>query len=310
VRKIRIATRGSELALAQARQVAREIEARLGIPSELLRVTTSGDRLQTVTSRELGARGLKGLFVKEIEEALLADRADVAVHSAKDLPAEVPAGLALAAWPAREDPRDALIARERGATLASLPRGARVGTGSARRTAQLRALRPDLVIVPIRGNVGTRLRKLEGNGLDAVVLACAGLIRLGLAARIDERIAPETMLPAVAQGILAIETRADDAFVARIAALSDPAAALAARAERAFLARLEGDCNVPLAALARVADTGEIHVQGLVCDADGKRIARGEARGRAPELAGEAAAEAVLEAGGDAILRALRAPSR
>jgi hydroxymethylbilane synthase len=301
---IRIATRRSELALAQARWVAARVSAVLGRETELVPLETSGDRLQAVSLAKLGG---KGLFVKEIEEALRDGRADLAVHSAKDLPALTPPDLVLAAFPEREDPRDALVARERGTTLATLRRGARVGTGSARRSAQLRAHRPDLEILPLRGNVPTRLRKLESENLDAVVLACAGLARLGLEARIDERIAPELLLPAVAQGTLAIETRADDALRVEIAKLDEPRAAATAAAERAFLARLEGDCNVPIAALAEVRDGGSIRLRGLVSDAAGSRIVRGEALERDPRKAGIAAAEAVLAAGGDAVLAALRA---
>jgi len=181
---VRLATRGSDLALTQSRTIAARIEAELGVGVELVPLKTTGDRLQNVSLAKVGG---KGLFVKEIEEALLDGRADVAVHSAKDLPAQVPEGLEFVAFPERADPRDALVGRERGATLDGLPRGARVGTGSVRRIAELRAHRSDLEIVPLRGNVPTRLRKLEDEGLDAVILACAGLDRLGLSDRIDER---------------------------------------------------------------------------------------------------------------------------
>ena len=193
---VRIATRNSELALAQARLVAAQIEGKLGAKTEILSMTTTGDR----TLGSLANAGGKGLFVKEIQDAVLDGRADIAVHSAKDLPAVTPDALEFAAFPERGDPRDALIGRERGASLEGLPRGARIGTGSVRRTALLLRARPDLEIVPIRGNVTTRLRKLEDEDLDAVVLACAGLERLGLADRIDERISPDLLLPAVAQG--------------------------------------------------------------------------------------------------------------
>jgi len=301
---VRIATRGSELALAQARAVAARVEAELGARTELVIVTTTGDRIQ---DRPLAAVGGKGLFVKEIEEALLAGRADLAVHSAKDLPARTQAGLALVAWPGREDARDALVARVRGTSLADLPRGARVGTGSARRSAQLHAFRPDLVIVPLRGNVPTRLRKLEQEPLDAVVLACAGLARLGLAARIDERIATDVLLPAVAQGTLALEARAGEALADALAALTDPWAARSAAAERAFLLRLEGDCNVPLAAFAEDEPGGALRVRGLVASLDGRRIVRAEARGADPAATGVAAAEGVLAAGGGDVLAATRA---
>ena len=178
---IRLATRGSDLALTQSRAMAARIESELGAEVELVQIQTTGDRIQDVSLAKVGG---KGLFVKEIEEALLDGRADIAVHSAKDLPAGVPEGLSLVAFPERADPRDALAGRESGMTLADLPEGARVGTGSVRRVALLRAYRPDLEIVPLRGNVPTRIRKLDEEPLDAIVLACAGLERLGLADRI------------------------------------------------------------------------------------------------------------------------------
>lgn len=306
---VRVATRGSDLALAQARWVAGRIETALGVRTELVIVTTSGDRLQHVKLADVGG---KGLFVKEIEEALREGRADVAVHSAKDLPAALAPGLVLAAFPERADPRDALVTREPGGSIAALRRGARVGTGSARRGAQLRALRPDLVIEPLRGNVPTRLRKLESEGLDAVVLACAGLDRLGLGAHIAERIAVEMLLPALGQGTLAVEARAGEALARDLAAIDDAVAASTLAAERAFLARLEGDCNVPLAGLAECGADGRIALRGLVALEDGSAVARGEAEapGSAPAAAGEQAAERVLAAGGAAILASLRAKKR
>lgn len=301
---VRIATRGSDLALAQARHVAATLERRLGRATELVVIRTTGDR---ILDRPLAAIGGKGLFVKEIEEALLAREADLAVHSAKDLPAATPSGLAIVSYPEREDPRDALVARVRGTTLDALPHGARVGTGSARRGAQLRLHRPDLRIVPLRGNVPTRIRKLDEEGLDAVILACAGLVRLGLAARIDERIGTDRLLPAVAQGTLALEARAGEALADELATLGDALATGSALAERAFLVRLEGDCNVPLAAHATREGDGRWHVRGLVTTSDGAEIARGEARDADPARAGVDAAEAVLRAGGDRILAALAA---
>jgi hydroxymethylbilane synthase len=305
---VRIATRRSPLALAQARLVAARVEERLRAKTELVPLETSGDRLRGA----LAARGGKGLFVKEIEEALLAGRADLAVHSAKDLPARSAQGLAIAAVPEREDPRDALVCRLEGGSLLDLPRRARVGTGSPRRSAQLLALRPDLQVVALRGNVETRLRKLEAEGLEALVLACAGLARLGLAGRIAERIPPEVMLPAVGQGALALQTRAGDPLAAELAVLADPGATAAFAAERAFLVRLEGDCNVPLAALAEASGAGRLRLRGLVAAPDGSRIARGE--GEAPlaeaSRAGALAAERVLDAGGAGILERLRAEER
>jgi hydroxymethylbilane synthase len=308
--RVRIATRGSDLALAQAERVAAGVRERLGADTELVVLKTTGDRIQSMSLAKIGG---KGLFVKEIEEALLDGRADLAVHSAKDLPAELAPGCTLAAFPERADARDALVARERGATLDTLPRGARVGTGSVRRAAQLRARRPDLRVVPLRGNVPTRLRKLEDEGLDAVILACAGLERLGLAERIDERVAPEALLPAVCQGILALETRADHALARELAALDDPASRRAATAERAFLVGLGGDCTTPLAAWARDAGEGRLRLDALLASSDGATVlrARREAAGSA-DAAGEAGRDTAREvraAGGDALLAALREES-
>jgi hydroxymethylbilane synthase len=300
---LRIATRRSELALAQARAIGARIEAALGVRTELVPLVTTGDRLATARLADVGG---KGLFVKEIEEALLDGRADAAVHSAKDLPAALAPGLVLAAFPDRADPRDALVCRSRGMRFDELPRGARVGTGSVRRTAQLLAARPDLRVVPLRGNVPTRLRKLEDEGLDAVVLACAGLERLGLAGRIDERLPTALLLPAPTQGILAVEARADSAVARDLAAISDAEAGRAALAERAFLACVEGDCRVPVAALAEPDGSGGLRVLGLVAALDGARMARGEGQDREPARAGVAAAEAALAAGGAEILAELR----
>ncbi|GAF99253.1 unnamed protein product, partial [marine sediment metagenome] len=225
-----------------------------------------------------------------------------------DLPAALPEGLELVAFPERADARDALVTRERGATLESLPRGARVGTGSVRRMAQLRALRPDLEVVPLRGNVPTRLRKLESENLDAVILACAGLERLGLADRIDERLAPEVMLPAVAQGILAIEGRAGDAIARDAAALGHAATAAQAAAERGVLVRLEADCNVPLGAYAEASATG-LRLRALLAAVEGDRMARAEAEAAVDEAGalGERVADALLASGGAALLAELRA---
>lgn len=302
---VRIATRGSPLAVAQSKQIAGAVERALDVRCELLLVRTAGDRIQEMP---LAALGGKGLFVKEIEEALLAERADLAVHSAKDLPAAIAPGTVLAAFPVRADPRDALVGAQRGVRLAALGRGARVGTGSLRRRAQLLAVRPDLEIVPLRGNVDTRLRKLATLRLDAVVLACAGLLRLGLAERIDERIAPSAMLPAVGQGALVLQTREGDALAGRLAALDHAPARAAVVAERAFLARLAGDCNIPLAAHAELAD-GEVALRGLLASPDGARLLRAEASAPAAraEDAGREAALAILAAGGGAILAALSA---
>lgn len=304
--RLRIATRGSELALVQTRQLAAELERALGVTSELVVLRTTGDRIQ---DRALAKIGGKGLFVKEIEEALLADEADVAVHSAKDVPARIAPGCVLACFPERRDPRDALAARERGMTLASLPIGARVGTGSTRRVALLRALRPDLELVALRGNVPTRLEKLGREGLDAVVLACAGLDRLGLSDRIDERIGTDAMLPAVGQGLLALETRADSPWYARIAALEPVPTGEVARAERAYQSVLGGDCSIPLAGHAEHLADGRLRLRGLVSSLDGARIVRAEevAAASDAEALGARVARAVLEAGGGAILAEIAA---
>jgi hydroxymethylbilane synthase len=303
---IRIATRGSDLALVQSRQVASELERAFGVKAQLVVLRTTGDRIQ---DRSLAKIGGKGLFVKEIEEALLAAEADVAVHSAKDVPARLAPGCVIACYPERRDPRDALAARERGMTLADLPPGARVGTGSTRRVALLRALRPDLEIVALRGNVPTRLDKLASERLDAVVLACAGLDRLGLTARIDERIDPAAMLPAVGQGLLALETRTDSEWRQRIASLEPVETGEVARAERAYQTALGGDCSIPLAGFAERLADGRIRLRGLVSSLDGREIARAEesAPGSEAETLGERVAQAVLELGGREILRKIAA---
>jgi hydroxymethylbilane synthase len=303
VKPLRIATRGSELARAQAGQVALSLEKALGVATELVIVRTSGDRIQ---DRPLSEVGGKGLFVKEIEEALLRGDADVAVHSGKDLPAQLAAGLELAAFPPRGDARDALIGRRAGATLAGLPPGARIGTGSVRRRAQLLRARPDLEVVPLRGNVDTRLRKLEEESLDAVVLACAGLARLGLEARIDERLDPDVMVPAVAQGTLALEVRAGEALAADLAAVDDAATRAVTGAERAFLTTLAGDCNVPLGAYGTL-DGDNLTLTAVLLAPDGSLELR--ARSSGPKHTGTAlgreAAAAVLEDGGRALLAGL-----
>jgi hydroxymethylbilane synthase len=284
--------------------MATRIESELGVEVVLVPIQTTGDRIQDVSLAKVGG---KGLFVKEIEEALLDGRADIAVHSAKDLPAAVPQGLSFVAFPERADPRDALVGREPGATLADLPAGARVGTGSVRRVALLRAYRPDLEIVPLRGNVPTRLRKIEEQSLDAVVLASAGLDRLGLSDRIGERISTDVMLPAVGQGILAIEGRSDDSISRDVSALACANAEASAAAERAFLIGLEGDCNVPLAALAEPDGQGGLRLRALLASLDGARLLTHDANVSVEDgvAAGEAAAAAILGAGGEAILAEL-----
>jgi len=308
VSTVRIATRASDLALIQARYVAARVERELGASTEIVTVKTTGDRIQHVSLAKIGG---KGLFVKEIEEALADGRADLAVHSAKDLPAVLADGLVLAAFPERADCRDALVARKSGATMAGIGAGARVGTGSARRSAQLKAHCADIEIVPLRGNVPTRLRKLVELELDAVILACAGLDRLGLGDQIEERISPDAMLPSVAQGALAIEARSGEALCEDLAALDDAQTANDVTAERGFLARLGADCTVPVACLSQRREDGMLLVRGLVSAEDGSRIVRGELEVAAEDaaLGGARLAERILASGGEDILAEIRSES-
>ncbi|HLK40989.1 MAG TPA: hydroxymethylbilane synthase [Polyangiaceae bacterium] len=267
------ATRRSALALAQSRAfVARLLAGEAAAALTELQVITTGDRVQ---DRPLADIGGKGLFVKEIEEALLEGRADFAVHSIKDVPGTLPAGLVIACVPEREDPRDVVVA-PRHRTIDALPMGARVGTSSLRRAVSLLARRPDLVISPMRGNVDTRLRKVDGGDCDAIVLARAGLVRLGLVARATEVLEPEVSLPAVGQGALGIECRVDDeatrALLARVHHLDT---SIAVAAERGVLVALEGDCKTPLAAHARRVE-GRLQIAAFVADSGGGRLRRGE----------------------------------
>ncbi|HVV83840.1 MAG TPA: hydroxymethylbilane synthase [Kofleriaceae bacterium] len=297
-----IATRGSALALWQAEHVKARLGAASGLPVELLTLKTQGDLILDVPLSEVGG---KALFVKEIEQALLDHKADVAVHSMKDVPAELAPGLVLAAISTRETPWDALVSRA--GKLAELPHGAKVGTSSLRRQCQLLAHRPDLQIAMLRGNVPTRLRKLDEGQFDAVVLAAAGLIRLGHGERITELLPPEVSLPAVAQGVLGIECRADDDEVAAWcrAAMHDPREAHRITAERAFLARMGGSCQTPLAAHATL-DGDELTVDALCGTPDGTTILRARAAGPAATAAslGERAADDLLARGASAIVAA------
>jgi hydroxymethylbilane synthase len=290
-RPLRVATRGSRLARWQA---ARVID-RLAVPCEIVVVSTTGDQRRDVPLWEIGGTGV---FVKEVEEAVLDGRADLAVHSAKDLPSTTGAGLVLAAVPEREDPRDALA----GATLANLPTAARVGTGSVRRRSQLAALRPDLTFGSLRGNIETRLDRVAE--FDAVVVAYAALVRLGLVDRVAEVLDPAVLLPQVAQGALAVECRAgDDATAAVVARIDDPIAHVAVAAERAFLRELGGGCDVPCGALARVASDGTITLDALLSSPDGRVVLRTTASGHDADDVGRAAAHALLdEQGGRSVL--------
>ena len=293
-----IASRGSQLALWQARWVQQQL-AQAGQESRIEIIKTTGDKITDVPLAQVGT---KGLFTKEIEEALLEKRADLAVHSLKDLPTELPKGLVLAAVPVREDPRDAVVGRK----LADLARGATVGTSSLRRAAQLRKLRPDLVIEPVRGNVDTRLRKLDEGQYGAIVLAAAGLKRLGWGGRIAEVLPPEVMCSAVGQGALAIETRSEGAGHDACAGLEDAATRAAVTAERGVLAALGGGCQVPIGAYARV-DGARLHLLAIVASPDGTEVVRGQSEGAISEAAnlGRALGQELLDRGARQILDAV-----
>ncbi len=280
---VRIATRGSELALWQANFVKGELQRHWpGLVVHLEIVVTEGDRIQ---DRPLHAIGGKGLFVKGIEEKLLDGSADLAVHSMKDLPAEMPAALVIACTPPREDPRDALVGPA-GQTLSSLRPGARVGTGSLRRAALVARANAGVEVVPLRGNVPTRLRKAKSGELDAVILAAAGLRRLGLDEHVAEWLDPIAFCPAPAQGILALQCRADDGRLrALLAPLDDARAGLAAAAERAFLTTLGAGCTVPVGCYARPEEDGHWRVAGIVVGPGGRPYFRAEERGEAGEAA-------------------------
>ena len=302
---LRIATRGSALALWQANHIRERLAQLHGIESELIRIRTSGDKFQGASVAQVSEQaGTKGIFIKELEEALLAGTADLAVHSMKDVPTENPAGLVFPAITKREDVRDCLISRD-GAKLKDLASGARVGTSSLRRQAQLRHHRPDLELLDLRGNVDTRLKKVAAGEFDAIVLATAGMNRLGASDKITQILAPEVMLPAVGQGALGIETRADDHETLRlVAALDDPESHEAVTAERALLRELEGGCQIPLGAWAR-RENGELRLEACVFSADGKEFVRKDLRGR-PEEAEELGVrlgQILIEAGADRILR-------
>jgi hydroxymethylbilane synthase len=302
-RTLRIGTRASKLARWQSDWVAEQLRMR-GVAVEIVEITTSGDVQQV---GPVAAIGGVGVFTKEIQAALLAGDVDLAVHSLKDLPTQQAAGLTLAATPPRENPADALIGAN-GSTLEILPTGSRIGTGSQRRRAQLLALRPDFEMLDIRGNVDTRLRKLEEGEYDAIVLAAAGLMRLGWADRITEMLAPPRVLPAPGQGSLAIECRADDAdaFSALIP-LNDAPTRAAVVAERTLLAVLEGGCSAPVAAWGRIAE-GELRLDGLVASLDGRQVLRASGASQLADATalGARIANELLQQGAAAIVGAAR----
>lgn len=305
MKRLRIATRGSALALWQANYVGSLLARLHGVASELIRIRTSGDKFQSSAVAELSQQsGTKGVFIKELEEALLAGTADLAVHSMKDVPTENPAGLVFPAITKREDARDCLISHN-GAKLKDLPSGARVGTSSLRRQAQLRHQRTDVEILDLRGNVDTRLKKVAAGEYDAIVLATAGMNRLGASDRITEILAPEIMLPAVGQGALGIEARVDDReTVHLVASLDDPESHAAVTAERALLRELAGGCQVPLGAWAR-QENRELRLEACVFSPDGKEFVRSEIHGDAAdaEELGVRLGQILIDAGADRILR-------
>jgi len=297
--KLRLGTRGSRLALIQC-AIAADALARLGAEIENCPIKTSGDRLHDVA---LGDFGGKALFVKEIEDALLAGRVDVGVHSLKDMPATVPAGLDLVAFPRREDPRDVLVTRA-GGGLDELATGAVVGSSSLRRRVLLLVRRPDLRVEPIRGNVETRLAKLASGLYDAIVVARAGLVRLGIAPAHAVALSVDEFLPAAGQGVIGLEARADDAAtVALLKRLDDPKTRAEAEAERAFLRRLGAGCHTPVASYARLED-GRLSLAGLVADPDAATVLRGsvEGPGTAAEALGCELADDLIAKGARALI--------
>jgi hydroxymethylbilane synthase len=299
--ELNIGTRGSQLALFQANWVKDQlVHAHPDLNVTLIKIKTTGDKIQDAPLAKIGG---KGLFVKEIEEALLQKRIDLAVHSIKDVPTEFPKGLHLSVITKREDPRDVLISKD-GKTLKDLSQHAKIGTSSLRRQAQLLHFRNDFELIPLRGNLDTRLKKLKTMNLDAIILALAGVKRLGLEEKITEIIPPEISLPAIGQGALGIETRTDDhAVEGQIRFLNDRDSSIAITAERAFLKKLEGGCQVPIAAFARIVGT-TLQIDGLVGTIDGKRLIRHHVEGpiEKAESLGVELAEILLGKGAKEIL--------
>ena len=297
---LRIGSRGSQLALWQANHISALLRAR-GHAVEIEIIHTTGDKITDVALAKVGT---KGMFTKEIEEALAAGLVDLAVHSLKDLPTELPPGFEVAAITERQDPRDAFCSRHY-AKIEDLPKNARVGTSSLRRQAQLKAIRPDLDIHPLRGNVDTRLRKLEQGEYDAIILAAAGLNRLGKTQLVRQVIPAEIMTPAAGQGALGIEIRAGDAAtLEHLGFLNDPNARAATTCERALLNRLGGGCQVPIGAFAEMRN-GRLHLESIVADPDGSKLLRDSRDGDDPEKLGNAAGDTLLARGGDQILEAV-----
>lgn len=302
MKEIRVGSRRSKLALTQTRGIMRQLEAIYPeISFSLREIVTRGDQVVDVALSKVGG---KGLFVKEIEEALLRDEIHFAVHSMKDVPAQLPEGLSILSIPKRVDPFDVLITRD-GKRLEELRPGAKIGTSSLRRQAQLLAYRPDITVLPLRGNIDTRLRRLKEEGLDGILLAYAGLKRMDWTGEVTEVLPKEIMLPAVGQGTLGIEGRKGEKEIeAILLRIHDPETEIRTAAERAFLDRLEGGCQVPIAAYAEV-ENGEVTLEGLVASPDGKRVFRALRKGKDPVEIGIILAEELLAQGAGEILAAL-----
>jgi hydroxymethylbilane synthase len=298
--RLRIGSRGSQLALWQANHISALLRER-GHEIMLEIIKTTGDKITDVALAKVGT---KGMFTKEIEDALAEGRIDLAVHSLKDLPTEISSGFEIAAVTQRENPRDVFCSRKY-KSIEDLPQGARVGTSSLRRQAQLKAVRPDLDIHPLRGNVDTRLRKLEAGEYDAIILAAAGLNRLGKTELVRQVIPAEVMCPAAGQGALGIEIRAGDSATRQhLAFLDDAAARATTTCERALLNKLGGGCQVPIGAFAEVRN-GRLHLEAIVADPDGSKVLRESLDGSDPIQLGESVGETLLQRGGDAILEAV-----
>jgi hydroxymethylbilane synthase len=306
VRALRIGTRGSLLAKWQAESVRKQLFAATGVDAEIVVIKTAGDKLQHAPLTEIGG---KGIFIKELEEALLDESIDLAVHSVKDIPTDTPSRLCFPAVCKRADVRDCLVSAN-GVSLANLRQGARVGTGSLRRQAQLLHLRPDLDFRDLRGNVDTRLRKVDSGEYEAILLAKAGLDRLGLSQRIAETLSPDVCMPAVGQGAIGVEARLKDAEIATVlAALDDPETRTAIIAERALLAAMQGGCQVPLGAWARM-ERGELVMEACVCSVDGVQYIKERISGAAENATqiGQQLAKQLLDAGAMEILQAVGRP--
>ena len=305
MKRIIVGSRKSQLALTQTNWVMDQLKAKHpDISFELKHIVTKGDKILDVTLSKVGG---KGLFVKEIEQALINKEIDFAVHSMKDMPAQLPDGLTIACVPHRESPFDVLLSKDQ-VNLKGLPNGATVGTSSLRRQSQLLALRPDLNVVPIRGNIDSRIKKLEEGPFDAIVLAAAGLDRMGWTGSVPrEGLSAEEMLPAVGQGALAIECRSDDAELhALLESIHDEKTAVTVQAERAFLGSLEGGCQVPIAAFGEQDGDGTLTLTGLVGTPDGKTIIKESLKGKEPTILGQELAERLKSQGAKAILDEVR----